>query len=272
MSDSAELTIAADPEPPPAPRPISRVARRRSWAELRVRTWLIATFGMVVVTAFFAGKEYYEAIGQRWLISHGTHVMANLVVIDGARGKGAGPFRRVDRPLLASLEFTPPGGEKVLLMDKYLYQQDPKPGEPNELLYVGQSIPILIDPADPTHFTDRLTPAAWSAQFVATLMLVPTCLVLALISLWQRSRVLALWRSGVAHIATVVSVKAFAAAPRSYRMTLALRDSHDRRTFDVLLPKRFGQTHPGDEWWVISCGPIRGLSRAALLAALYRQD
>jgi hypothetical protein len=253
---------AADVEPPPPPRPLTAPARARSWAELRVRLWLIVAVMILVVTVGFAVMNFVESQSERWLIDHGQRLDATLSSINETSEKGQ-VFNRSDQ-LVAVLKFTPPGGQPQELQG-FLYQQDPEAGEPTEHLVVGQKIPIFIDPNDPTKWTDRLVPRKWTARYVATVMTAPVALLLLLLTAWQRRGVLKQWRSESAHVASVISWKATAIAPRSYLVAMALVGG-DARIFEVLIPKRAGVPQPGDEWWVI---PRRGRPRGSIVAAFY---
>jgi hypothetical protein len=96
-------------------------------------------------------------------------------------------------------------------------------------------------------------------------MTAPVALLLLLLTAWQRRGVLKQWRSEPARVASVISWKATAIAPRSYLVAMALVGG-DARIFDVLIPKRAGVPQAGDEWWVI---PRRGRPRGSIVAAYY---
>jgi hypothetical protein len=254
--------IAADVEPPAPPRALTGAGRWRSWAELRVRVWLIMAVMMLIITAGFGVMNTAGSLAEEWLIDHGLRIDATLIEINGTRDKGE-EFRRSD-PLVGIVKFTPAGGEPLELQG-FLYQQDPAPGEAAEQLRVGQEIPIFIDPNDPTQWTDRLVPRKWTARYVATLMMAPLAVLLVLAAVWQRRGVLNQWRMESAKVASVHSWKATAIAPLSYRVAMALTGG-EARIFEVLIPKRMGVPQVGDEWWVIV---RRGRPRGSIVAAFY---
>src|SRR4051812_26474647 len=71
------------PAPPPAPRAVTRNARRRSWAEPRVRSWWLMALLLSFIALWFAGVRVYGSSKDYWLIKHGIRVEADVLDVDG---------------------------------------------------------------------------------------------------------------------------------------------------------------------------------------------
>src|SRR5262245_13966422 len=99
MSDQA----VDAPVLPQTPRPLTPRARRRSWAELPVRVWLILTITIALVTVYFTVTRVLEAREDRWLIEHGTPVNAVFEAVGTDPVKGHGQKRAEPLPCVIGI-------------------------------------------------------------------------------------------------------------------------------------------------------------------------
>ena len=60
--------------PPAAPRPITKNARRRSWAEPRVRTWWLLAIVVFLVSLWFVGMRVYASQADHMAMHRGRQV------------------------------------------------------------------------------------------------------------------------------------------------------------------------------------------------------
>jgi len=167
------------------------------------------------------------------------------------------PFDR-RQTIIADLVYFAPDGRRIWVQG----QLSPADG----LLYIGQSIPLRIDPSEPERWTDRTEPPPWLAEMTAVLFLLPLLLLAVLMMLWARRRALNIWRRGEPAVAVVVDTKQSSIAPRSRVMRYALRDGADRRVFSTLAPYAMGPLEPGDEVMILHAPGNPG---RAVVAELY---
>jgi hypothetical protein len=257
-----ELDAAQSPPPldlPPVPRPVTRRAARRSWAEAPVRVWEILTVIVVAAATYLALTHLTRAMRDRWLILHGTPVEAQVTAMNSSK-QSTRPLDRRET-IIADLNFRTPGGQELTVKGSLT------PAEGN--LYVGDRLPIRIDPEDPTRWTDRAAPRPWLAEMTAVLFLLPLLALAVLMMLWARRRTLNLWRRGEPAVAVVVDTKQSSIAPRSRVMRYALRDGEDRRVFSTLAPNSMGPLGPGDEVMILHAPQNPG---RAVVAELYVEE
>lgn len=220
------------------PRPLTRIARRRSWAELPVRAWLILTLLISIITIFFVVGQVREALSDRYLIEHGVDVAARFTsVADDPHPK----HRPRDEVLPADIDYSFNGQDY-----HQRFRLDAKPGA---YATVGSIFPIKVDPQDPNHWTEQTQPAPWSQELTASGLLIPLVLILIAITLYKRARVLQIFKLGVPAEAQVVEVKQSAIAPGSRMIRLTLPDS--RRVLTTLAPANLGAMKKGDRLWVL---------------------
>jgi hypothetical protein len=126
-------------------------------------------------------------------------------------------------------------------------------------------IPLLVDPNDPSKWTDRVE-ISWLEDTMIGLLLLPTILLFLAIAIFNRYGVLSAWKNGHAIHASIVEIKQSPSAPRSRILRMVLGHYHDQRIFTTLIPARRARYQPGDVVWVVipSTTP-----RWAILAELY---
>src|SRR5438034_10934373 len=241
---------------PPAPRAVSSRARRRSWAEMSVRVWMILSIIVLLATIYFTARQITGAMATRRLILHGAPVIAHIDAANGVKDIGR-QYDRRDRNT-ADLTFTGPDGVKRTV------QGDLSP--PNGMFAIGDNIDLRVDPNNPTIWTDRLEPPPWRTELSAVIVVVPLLALSLLMMSWRRAQVLNVWRKGEPATGIVVDSKQSAGAPRSRVVRFALADGNDRRVFQVLYPTSAGEPAKGDELLLLA--PPNKPARA-IVAALY---
>ena len=257
---------AAEHLVPPAdlartPRQLTPRAKRRSWNELPVRIWLILAIAVAFITAYFTIDKYFSGRYERWLITQGLPLSAELNRIQGTRDKSQS-FKRTDR-LLVELNYDVPGHGKQLYVEGWLSQLPHRPPPPE--IRVGQMIPVRVDPNRPKVWTDRTEPVPWVAEYTIVLLLLPLLALLALVALLRRRQVVNVWRRGEAAAAVVVDHKQSATAPFSRVIRFTFADGRDRRVWSTLHPAK-GAPAPGETMWVVF---PPGNPGRAVVASLY---
>jgi hypothetical protein len=211
VSDQADLR----PTAPAPPRPLTPRARRRSWNERPVRLWLALTVLLAAATLYFTVRDLRAALRERRLIEHGERVKAKLEMID-LYGRPGRLFTR-DEIRKIRVRYTTKAG-RTLVTDQEL------PPKSNATIEVGGTIELRIDPDDPEVLTSLTEPRPWLASLTVVAMMVPALALAAAIALWQRARVLAVWRDGEAVEATVVDWHRSGLAPRSVVVRFTIDD------------------------------------------------
>jgi hypothetical protein len=244
------------PQIAPAPRPITAKARRRSWAEMPVRVWLILTITVAVVTIYFTINRVHEAMQDRWLILHGTDVNAKFTMVNGD------PFpkrRPRNETMQATIEYTING--TTYTPD---FSLEAKPGA---FAMVGTIFPIKIDPNDPTQWREVTEPKPWAQELTTLGFLVPLLALLLAVTILRRRGMLKVWRDGSLLSGEVVEIRQSAIAPRSRIARFILRDGEDRRVWATLVPTSAGIPAKGETIWLIALPNRLGRS---IMARLYQ--
>jgi hypothetical protein len=242
---------------PPAPRPLTPRARRRSWNERPVRLWLILTVGIALITIYFAIYYTNRALHERQLIERGTKVQATVELID-TFGRPDRTFTR-DQVRVVRARYTLDG--KTFAPDMEL------PIKSGTTIRVGETIELRADPNDPSIVTAQTRPRSWPASLAVVLLLAPLTALLAFITLWQRARVLNVWQNGEPADATVVDWHRSGIAPRSVLVRFTLDVSDDRRVLSTLWPRAAGELEAGE---TIQMLVPRGAPQRAVASELYQ--
>ena len=249
---TTELTV------PPPPRPLAPAARRRSWNERPVRLWLILTVAIALIDLYFAAYYANRALHERRLIERGTIVPATVEVID-TYAQPNRSFTR-DQPRVVKVRYT--------VGDRTYNPEIEFPVKSGAVITVGNVVELRADPNDPTIITAQTRPRGWLASLAAPVLLAPLVAVLLLMTLWQRARVLGVWRAGEVADATVVDWHRSGIAPRSVVVRFTLDDPEDRRVFSTLWPHSAGELSPGDVITLVV--PRGGDASRAVVAELYQ--
>ena len=262
MTDAA--TDAPTPDLPPPPRPVTARARRRSWAELPVRTWAVLAAVVGAITLYLAVARVAAALGDRELIERGTLVEATVVEL---RGTSATSLRRDGRVDVTLSVPTPaaepdggpgdqPGGGAVTQFAATL------PPAPGETIRAGQTVPVRVDPSNAARRTAETQGRPWAQELIGPILLAPVVLALAALAWAKRRGVIAAWRDGSPMVGTVTEVRQSPLAPRSRLVRYTVPGG--RGTDAVLRPDRLGPVAPGDTLELV------GRPGRAVLASLYR--
>jgi len=227
------------PPPPKSPRPLTAVVSRRTLMEPRVRAWWLAGFVLLGISAFFAINRFIQWNHVRWLINHGIQTTAVIWQIgdpeEGLRS-GASP----DNKVYMSLDY---GGQKIYV-EGYL---DGYPGTLN----LNDSIPIRVDPAEPTSWTYRTTPPPLLGQMFSVALVGVPAVVCLIAAFMLRGQVLRIWTDGVAQEFAVVSSHQTAAAPLSRVVHCTALDGTGKEPIKVFVPMRLADPLPGQLIWLI---------------------
>ena len=254
MTQSNPSAILSVP-PPPAPREVTPLVRRRSWMEPRVRVWWMAAAALLIVAGYFVAIQLAKSAQDRSLVKNGTRVQAEVVAANGIARKEY----RVEPGTRAvfKLSYRLPGREPGVIESQLKDQRTS--------ISVGQTIPLYIDPADPRKWTDRMEISLLNDLLVG-IMLLPVALIMLGIALATRYAVLRTWRTGVSFPAVVVEMRQTAVAPLS-RLVRFTPGGGDNRVFSTLMPARLGSLSVGDTIWLVApeWQPGRALVAAAYM-------
>ena len=250
------------PDLPPPPRPLTRRGRRRSWAELPVRTWAVLAAVVAGITLYLTFVRVADALADRSLILGGTLVEATVVELRGTRSA----MLSRDKPVEVLLSVPDPDAA-----DGAAQFGGTLPAEPGRSVRVGDTVPVRVDPSNNARRTARTAPPPWAQELVVSLLLAPVVLLLIAVAWWRRRGVLAAWRGGPAFGATVSGVKKSPLAPRSRLVTYAATGGGGGGAGgggggggSVLWPDRLGPVAAGDTIDLV------GRPGRAVLATLYR--
>lgn len=234
---SAALTTP----PPPAPREPTPSLRRRSWIDARVRIWWMLAAGLIVVAGYFVAKELARSSHDRWLISSGTAVQAQVLEANGISlpNKSYTPEERAVFKLRYEIEGKPPVEMVTRLKDQ------------REAVVTGGQVKLFVDPGDPSRWTDRKEISLMHDTLVGV-MLTPIAVLMLVVAIVRRAGLLRTWRTGLPLRVVVVDARQTAAAPLSRLVRFTLGGAHDKRVFSTLVPARLGNLHPGDAIWLIA--------------------
>lgn len=222
------------------PRSLTRNARRRSWNERPVRIWMILTLVVLVATIYVAIRDVGDALLDRRLIRDGHVLPATIDSIDTYSRPDRSFARDIGRNLKVeySLEPSNPPLTAELVAP---------PTSADERLTVGQTIDLRIDPTDPKTMTLRTSPRTWTESLSVLFLFCGALVLVAAITLWQRMRVLRIWRTGQPAVAVAVDFHHTGIAPRSRLLRFTLQGSADEdRLYSTLWPGSAGDLEAGD--------------------------
>lgn len=236
------------------PRPITPRARRRSWAEMYVRPWVLLTVVFILAGLIMAGSRVSGVLSERRTITAGVPVNAKIVDF------GASQARRAERDetISVTLEYTPPGASAPIRSSGIL------PRKPGEVLQIYQQIDVKIDPDNPKFFTDRTDLPPLTAALGVPLLLGGIGLACFAVAAWARRSALKTFTAGALRRATVVSIRQSPAAPMSKQIGFTLNDSDDKRVHQCFWPNHLGAITPGQAIDVlVPANPDRSVAAAA---------
>jgi hypothetical protein len=240
----------ASPTLPEPPRPVTARARRRAWAEPRVRLWWVIALTLLLAGIILGVSQFRRWRHDSWLMTL-PPVTAKITMTD----KEAIPHRPVRLGTLMEVEFPFGNGMQKAWLTLTGYTGEARTGEP---------IPVYVNPDDPTDLTVRNQPLSfWTAItgaiITASLAVLPlTAAVLAWLS------VLRIWRTAEVRRARIVGRQQTPLAPRS-RSVRCTWEEGDRRIFDVYVPSRAPEL-AGDAGTLNVLAPQNGRGRALAVA------
>ena len=219
-------------------RALAPKAVSRSWREPAVRGLLIGAAMMFVVAGWLFVEQFQAARHGRYRIDHWRKVDANLHKLFNTTRTTFRPTLYELPTLDAYLTYPLPDGKPQDVEGKLEAQSAPRSP--------GDTIPILVDPADPTRWTDRVHPLPLFEQLIAPLLIVPLPLILAGAALWKRRRILRLWQTGLLRRGFVVSRANSPISPGSMIVRCTVEGNREKRIVSVAVPRAIARFEPGD--------------------------
>ena len=232
------------PAPEALPRPVTPRARRQSWREPAVRVWwLIALVLALAILALFI-QQFSQSMIVFYRLKHWRHQIVRIEQIDIARQKSLKQNPGYMAIVQSYLSFTDLQGNNHELVGRLAGQiRNRSPGE---------TIEVLLNPSDPTEFSDRLNPMPLSEQLVVPLLVLPIATLLLIGAVLRRRGLLRLYQLGQRRSAMVVDVRHAAVAPRSSIVRVIVPDSEERRLLTLIIPRRLMIPQPDDTIEVIT--------------------
>ena len=243
---------------PTIPRPLTPRARRRSWGEAPVRTWMVLTLLIGASLGYLVISNVMEGLSERRVIYNGVVARATILEVNG----DPDPRKRIRMDGAA-------GDRTVRLMYKDSAGKEiESQREMQTPTYAGRGprdvIDIRFDPARPEAWTDRTESQPWFARMAIVWMLLPALLLALMMMLVRRRQILRVWTEGVPMTGTVVDTRQSPIAPRSRVVRFTLDD--DRRIFSTFVPISAGEVTRGGELTMLASPTNPG---RAILAELY---
>jgi hypothetical protein len=231
-----------NPALPSAPRPLSKLIRRRAWSERHVRVWWLLGAALLIITCYYAISRIYLWTEETKLITHGEKVMGEVTGWSG--GVAAKNQHAVLSPnTVVDIEYSYKGT---------VYHDRSELIGRTEQIFTHTPFPLFIDPKNPLHWTARIVPAPLASELLPALMLAPFVVLLFVVAFLRRQRVLRIYREGQAIQAEVMNVGHSAAAPFSRLLSCAAHlDANEDRVIKILLPTRKAPD-VGETLWLIA--------------------
>lgn len=209
-------------------RPLTPAARKQSWRELPVRACTVLTLGVLIVIAVVGIKGISTGLSDRQLIASGTRVKATVEDLYGFS-------RNVDRstPKPVKLSYAVP--DDPTDRRELTGMLSPLPGK---TINHKDVIDIYVDNVRvPRNWTDRAAAPSWLSTLTVPLLLTPLLILFIGITVWQRSRVLRLFREGSECLANIVDAHKSAIVPGG-RVIKAAPVGGDGRVLTMTQPSR----------------------------------
>ena len=238
-------------------RELAPKASRRIWIEPGVRNWWIIAIAVVVVMLVLLADQIRTS-------RTGRYRLDNWMLVSGKIERIKDSSRPTYRVLPSELP-TLPAKLSYMGKDGLTHNLDGFLEGQKVAVSPGMSIPILIDPAEPTHWTDRVQFDPLEI-YMAPLLLCPFPIVLIGIALWQRKKYIDLWKTGVSTMGRIVNLKNSAVAPLSYTAKCAVELSRTTPVVTVTVPRDLGKLAVNDHLPLIVS--LKN-SRTAIVPSLY---
>lgn len=222
------------------PRPLPRALRRRVWFEPKVRFWFIAALFLLIVGLAFTVSGLLEWHREVALVRDGTLVQATIIESGGG----------INHHLIAE---DSPWDVKFELNGKQ-YAETGFPPATDKPHYNNEVIPLRVDAADPSHWTNRTQPPSIDRELVGIMLVLPLVLICVLAALVRAMRLRSACISGPVHLTSILKIGQSALAPGSYAVRCTPADGSSRAIYTVFLPRRLSP-QPGDELTVVTPSP-----------------
>jgi hypothetical protein len=223
---------------PPTPRPVTRRALLRSWAEPSVQMWWKSAVVVALVMTYVTVIQVREYMRRRYLLEHGLPVKVIVQELND-RKVGTGSYHPMrDVELYVKLVGVLPDGSPFEYRGML-----PKAEGFAEL---GGQLELRVDPNNHARWVEVGKQRPLRHEFMAVFLLMPLIVILLAIARWQRMKVLNVWRHGKLRDAIVVDSRHSSMAPRSRVCRYTIPDGEDRRVFQTLYPSKHGVPQRGD--------------------------
>jgi hypothetical protein len=221
--------------------------------------WLSA-----LAVALVAGWQLVEQIAETRAT---LHRIGHWTRIDDAKIKQIGDSSR--ETYRVTVEELPSKPVKITYVDEKgaMHELTGRLTAQRKAVNPSMEIPVLIDPLDPQKWTDQVETRPLVEQMLIPLILFPITLVLVLGAIWQRWRMLALWRDGEAREGRIMDLRHSAVAPRSNVLRCTIEGARDKRLLSVVVPRRMPRLEPGDHLVLVI--PAAGETNRAIAAMVY---
>ncbi len=212
---------SAVPEPA---RPVTPTARRRTWAEPIVRSWLLLTIALLIASSVMAVSSTLQWIRE-------THVVRNGVTIQAmAWHAGSRHVKGMTLPMGAQLDIEYEYNGTTYKTTGVLYNTGAQ--------YVSQTpFDIRIDPENPTIWTNRTNVPPMVEKMMGVGIMLAVAIVCAAVTLLLRMRLIALWVNGDLVNARIIRQGQSALAPNSTVLSCAVRVGKSERPVIVYVPQ-----------------------------------
>ena len=221
--------------PPDPPRPLTPRAARRAWVEPTVRPWWLMAAAVLLAVGGYSVAQLVERANLNRLTTAGVPVAAKVVSTD-------------NRSIVGQAATTE---EQANLTFDWHGQPTTARGFLSHNSTIGATIPIRVDPADPTVWTDQTESAPLVRSLFVGLAVFPLVPVLLAVAVVRRAAVARTVRLGRAAVAVVADRRQTPIAPLSYAVRCALPDGADRRLRTVYVPHVGRSLAKGDEIWLL---------------------
>jgi hypothetical protein len=206
--------------------------------EPRVRVWWIALLAVLGVAIYFISVQVISWKDENRLLREGVQIDALVEAANGVSTKGH--LQKGNAVLNLAYDYN----------GKHFRVEGILPGR-TEVIIVKKTVPIRIDPQDPSNWTGRRQPSSLGTALVAVWAIAPLVLISLLGGWIATARLIKLWRRGSTNRAVVVDARHAALAPRSRMIRCMLADGRDKRIYRVYAPPGMAELRKGDELTII---------------------